>query len=240
MVRLYFKLITLMLTIVLVPMGHAQDVSVDTNAHLEGTCSGVFIRQELPHVTTVDTDPIRMFESNGAGLALGDLNADGLTDIVLANLDGPETVLWNRGDLMFDAAALDIPGRTRAAIIIDVDADGLRDIVFTSQRAAPSLWRNMGEESFEFAPLSGVSKPAYAMNWADLDADGDLDLVTGSYDAELARIMSNEFLFGENNGVFVYINEDGDYTAIRLSESAQALAILLTDLNGDNAPDIAV
>ena len=38
---------------------------------------------------------------------------------------------------------------------------------------------------FEREVLPGVAKPAYAIAWGDLDGNGSLDLVTGSYDAAL-------------------------------------------------------
>jgi hypothetical protein len=78
------------------------------------------------------------------------------------------------------------------------------------------------------------------MNWGDLDGDGDLDLVTGSYDAELAQIMTNDFLFGGGAGVYYYENQDGSFVETRLADSAQALAILFADLNRDSQWDIAV
>ena len=66
---------------------------------------------------------------------------------------------------------------------MDVNGDGQQDIVFTTGAAAPAVLQNQGDHSFQFTPLRGVDQVAYAMNWNDLDGDGDLDLVTGAYDA---------------------------------------------------------
>ncbi len=218
----------------------AQDVTLEATPHRESTCSDIFVAHTLEHVTTVDNLPIRMFESNGTGLAIGDLNNDGLDDIVLANLDAPETILWNEGDLSFRAESFDVPGRTRASVVVDLDADGYRDILFTSQRAAPSWWRNNGDETFSFEGLPGVANAAYSMNWGDLDGDGDLDLVTGSYDAELSMIMSNDFLFNGGAGVYYYENDGGSFEPTQLADAAQALAVFFTDMNDDGGWDIAV
>lgn len=231
----------MLLVCVAVSPALAQTLETQSTPLTASTCSGQFVARPLDHLTTVNADPIRMFNSNGSGLAIGDLNNDGLLDVVLANLDQPESILWNEGQLQFRHQELDIPGVTRSVIILDFDADGWRDILFTTQRAAPSWWRNEnGSGTFTLTPLNGVANAAYAMNWGDLDADGDLDLVTGSYDAELSQLMTNDFLFNGGAGVYYYDNQDGNFVATRLAETAQALAVYFTDLNGDGQRDIAV
>jgi len=216
------------------------EIHVERTQLTEGICSGRFIRHELDHRTSVNQQPIRMFDSNGSGLAINDLNNDGRLDLIFANLDGAETILWNEGGLRFRTQELDLPPRTRAVAAVDVDADGWMDLVFTSQRAAPSWWRNQQDGTFRLHVLPGVTSLAYALNWADLDGDGDLDLVTGSYNAELDQIMTNQTLFGVNHGIIAYENRDGQFIATRLSDRSQALAIALVDLNGDVLPEVAV
>lgn len=233
-------LFVLIIFIISVQIGSAQEnLSIEQTAHGDSACSGSFVTHELEHMTSVNEMPIRMFESNGAGLAINDLNNDGQLDIVLANLDGEESILWNEGNLQFRRSALNIPGKTRSVAILDLDADGWQDIIFTTQRAAPSFWRNQGDETFELEGLIGVTHPAYAMNWADLDHDGDLDLVTGSYDAEMERIDASYLLDG-GSGIYYYENEAGQFNSTRLAERSQALAIYFPDLNGDGLWDIAV
>ncbi|MBI5929880.1 MAG: CRTAC1 family protein, partial [Chloroflexi bacterium] len=159
---------------------------------------------------------------------------------VLANLAGGESILWNLGDLNFEKRLLDSRGGTRSVTIVDVNSDGLLDIILTKQFAAPSYWQNMGNRTFEFVPLPGVDNYAYALDWADLDGDGDLDLVTGSYNAELERVLRDTFLFSDKGGVFYYENQGGQFVPTRLAEQSQALVVILTDLNNDHRPDIAV
>ena len=199
-------------------------------------CSGSFLAHELDHITIPTAEPVGYYDSNGAGLAIGDLNRDGLLDIVLANLAGDNHVFWNRDDLIFDRLAL--PSRTpaRAAATVDVDGDGWLDIVFTQQASAPLLWRNRGDESFETQVLDGVNYIGYAMNWLDADGDGDLDLVTGSYDVENEKLLGQS---GPRSGVIYYENRAGSFRARRLADRSNTLAIL-TRMNPNGEPEITI
>ena len=114
---------------------------------------------------------------------------------------------------------------------------------FTQRTTPPIYWRNdgiAGQPGFTRTHLSGVNEPAYAMTWGDPDGDGDLDLVTGSYDAELAQKLGNTFMFTDGVGVFYYENQGGVFSPTRLADKAQALAVFLADLNQDNRLDILV
>jgi hypothetical protein len=211
-------------------------------------CSGSFVVHDLDFVAMQPGGEARMFDANGAGAAIGDLDADGQLDIVLANQRGSATILWNGGDLRFRAERL--PQRdTRAVNLVDVDGDGQLDIVFTQRIGAPTFWRNTGGiqpnastsgARFERELLPGVAKPAYAIAWGDLDGNGSLDLVTGSYDAALLTDLGNSFLLGGGAGVYVYAHQGDRFIPTQLARSSQALAIALYDFNGDGKRDIVV
>lgn len=226
--------------------GPATPVKFETQALAEPlVCGDGFVAHTLDHTTVTHGPDVRKFESNGSGVAVGDLDADGLLDIALANVGGPATVLWNRGGFTFETQRLgDI--ETRAVAIVDVDGDDRLDIVFTHQAGSVSFWRNVaptvdGERpTFSLSGLKGVVKPAHAMAWGDLNGDGDLDLVTGSYDAELHLRLGDTFMFSGGAGVVAYERSGDGYTATRLAEGSQALAISLLDLNADGRPDIHV
>jgi hypothetical protein len=205
-------------------------------------CTGGFVPHTLDYTTT-SNGIIVTFDSNGAGLAIGDLDDDGRLDIVMANLDGPNAILWNQGDLQFRREDLSF-GTSRAAAIVDVDADGKPDIVFTRRFEKPTLLHNTGQngaDRFAVGPLPGVHNPFYSMAWGSLDGDGTLALIAGSYDTELLKQAGPVFeQQGGGVGVFIYRQHDGTFDGQRLANAADALAIMLTDLDGDGRTDILV
>lgn len=203
-------------------------------------CTGTFVAHDLEHTTAAALPVPRLFDSNGSGLAVNDLDGDGEQDIVLADLAGPVSILWNVGGLRFERQELTMVRKARAVAIVDVDGDARLDIVLTNGIAAPAVFRNTGDRAFALLPLPGVNQPAYAMNWADLDADGDLDVVTGSYDAGRQMETGSNYLFAAGAGVNVYMQDAGLWSRRQLTDTAQALAIALWDLNGDTRPDIWV
>jgi len=211
------------------------------------------VAHDLDHVTHVASDPITMFDATGAGVAVNDLDNDGDIDIVLANVDGPNAIFWNQGNWDFTKETLS-HGNSRSVTTVDIGGNGWLDIVFTTQPGSVSLWQNLTNDSsgsyFEQRTLAGVHEPAYSINWADFDGDGDLDLATGSYDAALEKSLGSSFMLSNGAGVFVYENQTRAnqpqenqllyFGAERLSKDADALALLTTDLNQDGRIDLLV
>ena len=230
------------LSLILVVTISAQDtIAVEIIVLTESdACSGTFVTYELDHITTVPSgDTVQMFEANGSGVAVNDLNNDGLLDIVLGNHAGQNTILWNEGNLRFRTSHLPV-GDTRAVTLIDYNLDGWLDIFITRTTSAPNLWLNQGDETFEQEIINTISEPLYAISWGDLDNDGDLDLVGGTYDAGLLTRFGQEFLLSGRGGVYVYTNDGGLRTGQQLINEAQALALVLMDINRDERLDILV
>lgn len=202
-------------------------------------CTGHFVLHELDHLTTTADGIVRMFAANGAGVVSSDLDNDGDLDLVFGGESGPNSIFWNEGTLSFSKTTLG-SGPTRAITSIDVDNDGWRDLVLTTNTGALNYWRNLGKRAFTQEVLPGIAEPAYVINWGDLDRDGDLDLVAASYDAGFLTDRGNTYLINQQGGVFVYTNNNGQFRPTRLAPKAQALALLLVDLNQDQQLDILV
>ncbi len=220
------------------PIPITVPVSVGVTVLEPRECSDIFVKHILQHTTRAHGPEVTFYDSNGAGVAAGDLDDDGDIDIVLANLEGANTLLRNEGGLTFRAEPLGY-GDSRAVQLVDVDGDGLLDIVFTQSLGSLSYWRNV-RGAFEGDALHGVTRKAYTFVWGDLDADGDLDLVTASYDTLLEKQLRDSFLFSSGAGVAVYENTPGGFVETRLTETSQALAVTLFDIDEDGKLDILV
>ena len=123
--------------------GAHVDVRVQSDPLQSGAvCTGTFVAHDLAHRTQAPLPVPRLFDSNGSGLAVNDLDGDGDTDIVLADLAGPVSILWNEGGLRFERQTLSMLRKARAVALVDVDGDGLLDIALTNGIAAPAVFRN--------------------------------------------------------------------------------------------------
>ena len=221
-------------------MTYAQSVAIQVSeVRLEPKpCTDTFVKHPLPHTTRAHGETVTFYDSNGSGVAAGDLDNDGDIDIVLANLKNENTILWNEGNLSFQKESL-AHGDSRAVNLVDVDGDGWLDIVFTQTLGSLSHWKNI-QGDFQQEALKGVTRKAYTMAWGDLDRDGDLDLVTASYDSLLEKELRDTFLFSSGAGVSVFENTPAGFIETRLAEKAQALALALFDIDEDGALDILV
>ena len=214
-----------------------------------GSCSAAFVAADLPHEIEVASPRVFNYDSLGAGLAAADLDNDSDIDLVLANLDGPTALLWNEtqrgGPLSFRRQDLTDPASstpTSAVAAIDADADGWLDLAFTHTIRPPTLWRNSPSadgfgRTFARDPDFAAGYFAHVMDWADLDADGDLDLVTATYDHLLAKEFGG---FIPGGGVAYYENRGVGLLPALLVSGADALAVLVADLDGDGQAEIIV
>ena len=86
----------------------SQPLNLDTRP-----CIDAFESHRLPHVTQGTAAGVGLFFGNGSGVALADLDADGLIDIVLPGLHAPTTLLWNEGRVAVSERDAGLDARTR-------------------------------------------------------------------------------------------------------------------------------
>lgn len=119
---------------------------------------------------------------NGAGVAIGDVDADGRPDIYLCNLEGSNRLYRNRGGWRFEETALGDAAcsdqLSTGAVFADVDGDGDLDLLVNGIAAGTRLFLNNGKGQWSEVKDSGLSRTASATSLAlgDIDGDGDLDL----------------------------------------------------------------
>ena len=224
-------------------------VSVETFPLAAGQCSGAFMATDLPHEIEVASPRVFNYDSLGAGLTVGDLDNDDDLDLVLANLDGATALLWNEtapgGMLQFrreDLTSTEDSKPTSAVLAVDTDGDGWLDLALTHTNRPPTLWRNTPAEDgagrdFVRDRDFGAGYFAHVMDWSDLDGDGDLDVVTATYDYLLAKEFDG---FIPGGGVAYYENRGPGLLPALLAPGADALAVLVADLDGDGQREIVI
>ncbi len=143
----------------------------------------------------------------GAGVALGDIDGDGLVDIYFARTEGPNVLYRNVGGFRFeditDQAGVAAPNRySSGAVFIDIDADGDLDLLVTALGGPNALFINDGAGQFtDGTAQAGLSsdRGSTTAAFADVDGDGDLDLYIANYKLINATdIFTDEELIFDN------------------------------------------
>ncbi|HEV2018826.1 MAG TPA: VCBS repeat-containing protein, partial [Gemmatimonadaceae bacterium] len=127
----------------------------------------------------------------GSGVALGDVDGDGLADIFLARVGGPSALYKNLGNWKFRditrESGLELKGRnTLGATLVDIDGDGDLDLLVTSLGGPNGLFLNDGHGRFtDVTDAAGLisHRGSTTATLADVDGDGDLDLYIANYKA---------------------------------------------------------
>ncbi len=140
-------------------------------------------------------DPTVRPSITGMGIAIADWNRDGDLDFFLSNTTtnkfydnaGPRTFVeigrTNGIEPTFE------PKVSWGVAFEDFDLDGWPDVWAVNTQPQNSFYWNMGDGSFKFPmdaiPLERQDTAAqFGLAWADLDNDGDLDIVTGGLGGE--------------------------------------------------------
>ena len=216
--------------------------------------------------TIVENDSVNVFKFmniyTGAGVAVGDINNDGLLDVYFSGNMVSGRLYLNKGNLKFEdisekSGILNTRWGTGAAMV-DINQDGWLDIYVcvsgggkVSERAN-LLYINNGDATFEEkAAEYGLADTRQSMHAAffDFDKDQDLDMYLlvnpAAYEQRVnisqprkinGESISNDRLYrNEGNGKFVDVTNDAGILI-----EGYGLGVGITDINNDSWPDIYV
>ena len=162
------------------------------------------------------------FDSTGhQGVAVGDVNNDGLEDVYICQGGGlPNRLFVQQADgSALDVsreAGVDVMDLTRSALLIDLDNDGDQDLVLT-QEYGLLLLENDGTGKFTYRDQVRFVGQATSIVAADYDVDGDLDIYACVYHDSLRsgmREFGNPMPYHDanNGGRNIMLRNDGDWT----------------------------
>ncbi|MBS0000060.1 MAG: VCBS repeat-containing protein [Cyclobacteriaceae bacterium] len=202
---------------------------------------------------------------NGAGVSIGDINNDGLSDIYFTGNLAASRLYLNKGNFKFEdiTAKAGVSARetwNNGANMADINGDGFLDIyVCSSTDGRPEYRKNLlfinnGDLTFsEKAGEYGIDDAAYSTHSAffDYDKDGDLDLFTLNHSVD-SYAMFNERSAGYKHepsaryGHKLFRNDGAFFTEVTREAGIISnvinfgLGIAVADFNNDRWPDIYI
>lgn len=200
---------------------------------------------------------------NGAGVALGDFNNDGLTDVFFTGNEQSCKLFLNKGHLKFEdvtvKAGVQTTGWCYGAVVVDINQDGWQDVYVCkagNRKSKPSEMRNLffiNQQNGRFkesAAEMNLDHDGYDIQAAflDYDKDGDLDMYLAknafvNYNRNTIRPKMTE---GQAASTDKFFRNDGNLHFSDVSDEVGitiegfALGVNVCDLNADNWPDIYV
>ncbi|CAB5080406.1 hypothetical protein D3OALGB2SA_510, partial [Olavius algarvensis associated proteobacterium Delta 3] len=171
-------------------------------------------------------------------LALGDLNDDGIPDLVVGNAQGtPNRVYLNDGTGIFVVAGdMDVNSAsdTSALVLGDIDGDETLDVIVGRDGVENVYFRNLGRDSdgnwLGFEPGAAVGSETdatKALALGDVDNDGDPDLIAGN----------------SGQPVRLYLNDTGNLSlndVLLPTLTAPVTALAMGDVDSDEFLDLVV
>ena len=215
----------------------------------------------------VQTDP---YVYNGAGVAVGDIDNDGLPDIFFSGNMVSSRLYLNKGAMRFDDITERAGVTTRrwatGATMVDINNDGYLDVYVSvsgpewskaAERANLLFVNNRNRTFTEAAAQYGIADTSFTTHavFLDYDKDGCLDLFllnNSPKDFSRGVIGDPSGKSGTTPGSYneLYRNDcvggkSGKFTNVSreagiLRDAGFGLGVAVADLNGDGWPDIYV
>jgi hypothetical protein len=170
--------------------------------------NAAYAQKELPglnHWLTRISELMNMSIAGHSGLALGDVNGDGLEDLYACDSGGlPNRLYVQNPDGTLDevsaAAGVDFLELSSAALLVDLDGDADEDLVVAT-RPLLLLCENDGEGVFTIRARERAGNGPMSISAADPDEDGDLDLYLCAYDSHPESLQVGAYPYHDaNNG----------------------------------------
>ncbi len=190
------------------------------------------------------------------GMAVGDVNGDGLDDLYVCQAAAvPNKLLLQQKDgTVVDAAAssgTDLANASRGALLVDLDNDGDQDLAITTPYAT-LVYANDGKGRFSLAQNVSFASGGYSLTSADYDNDGDLDLYVCVYYRKPgdARALAYPIPYHDanNGGQNLLLRNEG---RLKFSDATKSTGMLAEnhrfsfaasweDMDGDGDQDVYV
>ena len=170
-----------------------------------------------------------------------DVNLDGAPDIIIGN-NGQNRLLINDGKAGFQDETVERLGTfldvTQDLTLADIDGDGDADLLVGNEDANRVLINDgkgyFVDESSERLPYRSELEETREVDVADIDNDGDLDILFGNVQAFVEKaVRQNRLLLNDGNGFFT------DITNSHLpKDNNRCFSVAFVDVDNDGDADI--
>jgi hypothetical protein len=203
----------------------------------------------LPRISQI----VGMTNIGHHGLALGDVDGDGLEDLYVCDDGGLPNRLYkqNPDGTLTDISAeagVDWLDHSSAALLLDLDGDDDQDLV-VAMRGLLLFAQNNGQGRFATRVKIPIGIGSMSISAADHDLDGDLDVYCCMYNAhpESEGIAfpyhraenGDENLFLRNAGGFRFVDATEE-TGLSQNNTRFSFAAVWEDYDDDGDPDLYV